>query len=275
MTAAYDVLRMLRCATAREVAERLGVAYGTARTYLRRLVDRGVAEKKVVGRSVVYCIAADATRGYKLYPETRRRLSHVEELLRRVGCVSVSALMQELRISHSHAYHLLNVMLVLRRGVKVALGRVAVLCRDREAAEEAVHRLREVVHKLVVENKARYVTASKALRLVAGDRDAYALFRRFIPSLRLGATRFPAVALAFMNAVLRSLYGEPMLRQRRQLIYATTQPRPEHGIEIVDSLDKYTLYVSLPDDLATALRGADVNEVVIQAVEQLLARYRP
>jgi DNA-binding Lrp family transcriptional regulator len=278
MTVAYDLLRELRCATVREVAERLGVAYVTAREYLERLVNKGLVEKKMTGRVAVYCVAKDVDvvqRGaYKLFTETRRRMRRVEELLSRNGCVSVSALMRELRINHNHAYHLLNVMLLMRRGVKMVVGNTAVLCRDRQAAEEVITQLRETVHRLAIENKVKYATATKMLRLVSNNRDTYMLFGKFIPSLRRGAERFPPVALAFMDAVLRSLYGEPAWRQHRRLVYIVTQPRPEHGIEIIDDIDGHVVYVNLPDDLAVTLKDTDTNQIVMQALEQLLARYR-
>ena len=106
MTVAYDVLRELRCATAREVAVRLGVAYNTARTYLRRLVRQELAERRVVGRHVMYCAKnIDVVeRGmYKLYTETRIRMAQALELLQREGCVSVSALMRALGATHTQA----------------------------------------------------------------------------------------------------------------------------------------------------------------------------
>ncbi len=59
MTVAYDVLRELKCATAREVAMRLGVAYATARTYLERLAHSQLVEKRVVGRVAMYCVAKE------------------------------------------------------------------------------------------------------------------------------------------------------------------------------------------------------------------------
>lgn len=277
MTVAYDVLRELRCAVAREVAARLGVAYTTARAYLERLVEKGLAEKRRVGRLALYCVrdVGIAQRGsYKLYTETRRRMWRVEELLAQYGCVSVAMLEHELRVTHHQAYHLVNVALLTHRGVKMVVGKTAVLCRDRQAAEETIARLRETVHRLAVENRVRYASAAKMLRLVVNDREAYFLFRRFLPSLWPGARRFPPAVLAFMETLLRSLYGDPLLRQHHKLVYAVAQPRSEHGIEIVDSIDVRTLYVELPDDLAAALQGGDADQVTIQAIEQLLARYR-
>lgn len=276
MTAAYDVLRELKCATAREVAARLGVAYAAARTYLEHLTARGLAVKKKIGRVALYCTAKEDVEPsgvYKLYTETRKRLRRVEKLLAQYGCVSVTVLARELRISHSQAYHMLNVMLLMGRGVKMVVGKTAVLCRDRKATEELFSRLRETIHRLVIENKMRYATPTKVLRASLKDRDAYALLSKFIP-LRRNMDKFPPALLKFVDDILRSLYGEPALRHQRRLIYVVTQPRPEHGIEIIDDVDGYRLYVNLPDDLAEALQGVDADQVVLQALEQMLQKFR-
>ena len=276
MMAACDVLRELKCATAKEVAARLGVAYKTARTYLERLLRRGLVEKKMAGRTALYCAREEDVEPsgvYKFNTETRMRLSRVEKLLAQYGCISVSVLARELRISHSQAYHLMRIMLLMGRGVKMVVGKTAVLCRSRKAAEDTIARLRETLHRLAVENKMKYVTASKVLQAALRCKDAYELLSRFV-TLRRNMKRFSPVALAFVDAILKSLYGEPALRQRRRLIYVVTQPRQEHGIEITDSVDGYRLYVNLTDDLAEALQGVDSNEVVLRALEQLLQRYK-
>jgi len=157
--------------------------------------------------------------------------------------------------------------------VAVVVGRTAVWCRDRVAAETLVERLRGAVHRLALSNNMRYATPAKILHAVQKDREAYALFSKYIPLSRIDA-RFSAVALAFADGILRLLYGEPLRRMRRKTVYAVSEPRaPE--IDIRDSVDKMTVSVNIPDDLATALSGADANEVVLQAIEELLQRYRP
>jgi predicted transcriptional regulator len=274
MTVAFDVLRELRCATAKEVALRLGVAYETARRYLKHLVKKGLAEKKLVGRHVVYC-AKDVNivpRGaYKLYTETRMRMARVIELLQRDGCVSVSALMRIMRISYIKAYHLMRVAVTTGRGVKMRLGNTVILCRDRAAAEELIRRLKETVHRLAVENKMRYATSTKILHVALKDRDAYELLSRFVP-LRRNMSNFPPAVLAFMNEILRLLYGES-LKRRLGRVYVVTQPRAGHDIEIADSIDKQTIAVNLPSDIAEMIQD-DAKQTVLQAIEQLLSRYR-
>jgi len=276
MTAAYDVLRELRCATVREVAARLGVKYSTALTYLKRLVDKGLAEKRGVGRHVLYCVAKETDvvpRGaYKLYTATRKRLPQVLELLGRYGCISVSALMQTLGVTHTQAYHMMRILLIMRMGVKMRVGNTAVLCRDRVAAEEAISRLRDAIHRIATENNMRYVSAAKVLQTALKDRDTYELLSRFIP-LRRNMTRFPPLVLTFVTAILETLYGEPLRRRHGRVYAVTPQPRV-YTPDVTDSADKHVVKVGLPEDLATALKGADVNKIVLQALEQLLARFK-
>jgi len=286
----YKLLRELKCATALEIAEKLGITRKSAQTYLNRLVARGAVEKRTLGkRAVIYC-AKDGPGGgprggsrsavrkreeggaYRLCTATRRRLTHVLEMLMRDGCVSVGTLARVLNVTHTKAYHMLRVMLLLRRGVRVKIGKTAVLCRDHEAAEEAISRIRDAVHRLVVANGMKYATALKILRAALEDGNAYALLSRFIP-LRRGMKKFPPLVLTFINAVLETLYGEP-LRYGNRRIYVVSHPRAEYHIEIVDSIDRHAVAVNLPSDLAATLSGADVNEIVLQALEQLLQRYR-
>jgi uncharacterized protein (DUF2384 family) len=289
----YNLLRELKCATALEIAERLGILRKVAQTYLRRLVACGLAERRTVGRRAVMYCAKDAPRdspcgrrrnatrgsavherggGGGLYAATRKRLPQVLELLQRDGCVSVGAVMRALRISHAKAYHMARVVLLLRMGVKMVIGNTAILCRDRAAAEETVSRLRETIHRLAVENGMRYATASKILRAALRDRDAHALLSRLVP-VRCNAARFPLAVLTFVKDILQSLYGEP-LKHSRKRIYAVSRPRRDYAISITDSVETHVVRVALPDDLAVALKDADVNEIALQAIEQLLARYR-
>jgi hypothetical protein len=88
--------------------------------------------------------------------------------------------------------------------------------------------------------------------------------------------RINPTALEFVDSILRSLYGEPIKYANNKHVYfVAPQPRAEHGIEIIDHVDVQVVTVSLPSDLAAALQGADINKSVLQALEQLLQRYKP
>jgi metal-responsive CopG/Arc/MetJ family transcriptional regulator/DNA-binding transcriptional ArsR family regulator len=290
VTVAYDLLRELRCATVKEVAARLGVRYNTARAYLKRLVDRGLVEKRGSGRHVLYCIAKDedvVPRGaYKLHTETRRRVARAVELLQQVGCVSVSGLMRALHIGHTEAYHLMRATLLTGRGVKLKIGNTAALCRDRAAAEEVFLRLRDAVHRLITENNMKYATPSKVARLAVRDGDAYALLSRFISLSNVDV--FPPAVLRFVDGILRSLYGEPV-KYHNKTVYIVSKPREDYAIDLETALDRAlpaidgeTVIISfhVPHALVKAVdeyarqSGGTRSDVVRWAVAQLIEKYR-
>jgi DNA-binding transcriptional ArsR family regulator len=275
MTAAYDVLKELRCATVREVAQRLGISEESARKQLKRLERRGAVEKKLVGRVVLYCASEGGMVELRRPPvrglDVEMRIKQACGLLEREGCAPTAVLKDALNLNHSNAFHLM--MRAVEHGcVKVAVGGTAVWCRSRAAAEKLMKQLRETVHKLAISNKMRYATPVKILQAALKDRDAYALLSRFVV-LRRNVVRFPPVAIRFVDCVLRSLYGEPM-RLRRKTVYIVSQPREDYTINITDSVDTHVVPVKLTDDLAAALEGVNVDEVVHQALEQLLQKYR-
>ena len=276
----YNLLKELRCATALEIAAKLGISRKVVQTYLNHQVARGVIEKRVLGqRAVMYCakeggVSRRVKRGASvLYTKTRERMERVLELLSRYGCVSVGTLMRVMGITHTQAYHMLRVLLLMRQGVKMRIGNTAVLCRDRAAAEEATARIRETVHRLAVANGMRYATAVKILQVALIDREAYELLSKFIP-LRRNMTRFPPLILTFIAAVLESLYGEPLKAGNKRIYVVAPQPRG-YVPDVVDSAEAHTVRVGLPDDVAVLMHNVDdVNEAVLQALGQLLQRYK-
>ena len=286
----YEWLKEVRCTTARETAERLGISIGSARERLRRLERRGVLEKKFVNtfgekfvsRVAVYCVKEGAqlpptlTSGPRA--ETRMRMEQVADLLAREGCISSLALCERLGLKHSVMRHIMLMLLSQGRAVEAVIGKTAVWCRDRAAAEELVARLRETAHRLA--SRRRYIKPSELLRMVRRDKDAYELFTKFIKLSRFDGDAIGPVALAFTDSILASLYGNPIRRSPRKHVYVVT-PRPRQdpgGITIKDRAST-AVTVSLSPDLAAALaedakrRGVSAEEIVIQAIEKLLSRY--
>jgi DNA-binding Lrp family transcriptional regulator len=270
-----DGIEVGRCVTSREVAQRLGISVESARRRLRRLERSGAVERRMVGRTAVYCAKEESVllsrplvRG--LGVKTRQRIKQVCGLLEREGCVPTATLVRMFGVDSGAVFYLMKH--VMERGaVKVGIGNTALWCRNRTAAEELVSRIRETVHRLSVENKMRYATPAKVLQAVLKDRDAYALLSRFIP-LKRNMEKFPPAALTFVDAVLRSLYGEP-LRYRRRTVYIVTQPRGDYIVNVTDRVETRIVQVKLPDDLASAL-GDDVDKVVLQAIENLIQKFR-
>jgi len=286
----YEWLKEVRCTTARETAERLGISIGSARERLRRLERRGALERKLVNtfgekfvsRVAVYCVKEGAqlpptlTSGPRA--ETRMRMEQVADLLAREGCISSLALCERLELKHATMRHIMLMLLSQGRAVEAVIGKTAVWCRDRAAAEELVARLRETAHRLA--SRRRYVKPSELLRMVRRDKDAYELFTKFVRLSRFDGDAIGPVALAFTDSILASLYGNPIRRSPRKHVYVVT-PRPRQdlgGITIKDGADT-SVSVSLSPDLAAALaedaerRGVSAEEIVIQAIEKLLSRY--
>jgi len=247
----YNLLKELKCATALEIAVKLGMSRKVVQTCLNHQAARGVVEKRVLGRrAVVYCAKeGGVSRHVKrdspvIYTKTRGRMERVLELLSRYGCVSVGALMRIMGITHTQAYHMLRVLLFTRQGVKMRIGKTAVLCRDRVVAEEIVMRIREMVHRLAVANGMRYATATKILQVALIDREAYELLSRFIP-LRRNMTRFPPSILAFIADVLEALYGKSLKAGNKRVYAVAPQPR-NYVPDVVDNVETHTARVKPP-----------------------------
>jgi len=280
----YEWLKEVRCTTVREAAKKFAVFYTSMRKRLKRLVRRGVLEEKKVGRVAVYCLKD----GAELPPPPPRkrirtkivqRAEQAAELLAAEGCVATSALMQKLGLSHTQALYVLRLLQGEGRAVEVLIGKTAIWCRDRRAAEDLIRRLRDAVHRLAVSNGLRYVTPSKILHIARRDK-AYELFTKFVNLSRFDGDYIPPVTLAFIDSILASLYGGPIRHAPHKHVYfVTPHPRQDLGdIAIKDGASR-AVTVSLPPDLAAALAdaercGTSAEEIVKQAIDQLLARYR-
>jgi response regulator of citrate/malate metabolism len=278
----YTWLRETRCTTAREAAERLEISLESARERLRRLERRGALEKKFFNRVAVYCVKEGAqlppplTRGPRV--ETLRRMDQVVDLLTREGCISSSVLCKTLGLGHTTVRYITTMLLSQGRAVEVVVGKTAIWCRDRRTAEELVAKLREAAHRLA--SRRRYIKPSELLQMVRRDKEAYELFARFIKLSRIDGDHIGPVAMAFADSILASLYGHPVRYAPHRHVYLVSpQPRQDlGGIAIRDGANS-VVTVSLPPDLAAALedaerRGASAEELVVRAVEQLLARFR-
>jgi hypothetical protein len=153
-----------------------------------------------------------------------KRTQEVVEILRADGCVTTSALQAALGLNHSEAYHTLATLKKAGKAVEVVLGKTSIWCRDEEVARRAVEELKSEVRRLLCSNgRMRYATPSRVLELAESDRQAREVFSRYI---RLDKTRLQSYkppALAFADAVLRELFGEPQFwRHRERPVYLVT-----------------------------------------------------
>jgi hypothetical protein len=141
--------------------------------------------------------------------------------------MSTSALLKTLGLRYSSLRHVLTLLMSQGRAVEVVIGRTAIWCRDRRAAEELAAKLKDAAHRLA--SRGRHVTPSRLLRMVQEDGETYALFSRFIPLSRFSEDRLHPVALSFANAILKSLYGEPIKYSLRRHVYLVSSPRRDLG----------------------------------------------
>jgi len=259
------------CVTSAEVAEALGVGLYTARQRLQRLRRRGLLRVVWAGRTAWWCVpyAKPPVASIRVIPGSRRRvgdvLQKVKELLS-TGCLTTSALMQTLKLSHSQAFYALRLLRGENHAVEVAVGKVALWCRDRDAAQRFVEELTAVVRRLVERHRLRYVTPKRLFELITRDAEARQAFSRVINVKAPSASVY-----SVLKTLLEAVYGEPIKRS----IFYTQQAAVGHvSIDIKDMEVGEYVAVMLTPDLAEALSGVGTNEVVLHAIEQLLARYR-
>jgi hypothetical protein len=173
--------------------------------------------------------------------------------------------MRELMLSHSQALYALRLLQRRGRVVETVVGKVALWCRDRESATAFLEEMKREVVRLVEQNRLRYIRPKQLFELIIRDAKAREVFGRVIDV----KTSPSAKAYGVLKALLEAMYGKPVAKS----VYYTAQPSVNINIDIRDETGEHVPVV-LPPHLALALRNADVNEVVLQAIEQLLARYR-
>lgn len=276
----FTWLKEVGCTTSREVADRFGLKRKSAYSKLERLAKLGALEKRLVKRVALFCVKEGAAlpppRRPRRSMRVRERAEQALGLLSREGCATFRALSRALGVGHTPVRYVMTLLLSQGRVVEVVIGGTAIWCKDRETAVELVKKLRETVYRLTA--GFRYVTPRRVLHMITRDKETYALFSRFV-SLRLAmyghGENFPAQTLAFVDDILRSLYGDPVKYSPHKNVFTVTQPRQGlGGIVIRDGADMERVKINLPSDLAEALKGANAEEVVVQAIKQLLEQYR-
>jgi len=150
------------------------------------------------------------------------RLQHIYELVASVGCVSTASVESALGLGHSEAFYALALLKSSGKVVKTLIGKHALWCRDEETAKRAIEELKMETRRLLCSNGKRYAMPSRILELAESDKQAREVFSRYIPLDKTKLTYKPQ-ALAFANAVLRELFGEPQFkRYRDRPIYLVT-----------------------------------------------------
>jgi hypothetical protein len=150
------------------------------------------------------------------------RLQHVYELVVSAGCVTTVSVEDALGLRHSEAFYALALLKSSGKVVETLIGRYALWCRDEETAKRVIEELKSEARRLLCSN-GKYATPSRILELVESDRQAREVFSRYIPLDKTKKLSYKPQALAFADAVLRELFGEPQFRRYRDRpIYLVT-----------------------------------------------------
>jgi Mn-dependent DtxR family transcriptional regulator len=134
------------------------------------------------------------------------RVEKVFKEIERAGCITSSAVAERLWITHNELFYVLRRLRQEGRVEAVSLGRVALWCTSRAAAEEVLARLEEALKRVLRGRK--FATLQKVFHLITKDPEARRLFTRHM-SLRLN----PAT-IQILDALMSRAFGEPMKTSR-------------------------------------------------------------
>jgi hypothetical protein len=258
------------CVRTVDAARRLGIRVGTAQMRLRRLRRRGVLRVVWAGGTAWWCVpGAEPPTAPRVVPRRREGTSEVMQKIDQLvggGCAATAALMKALGLSHTQAFYALRLLQAEGRAVEVALGRVALWCRDRDAAQKFIETLKAEVLRLVSQHGLRYVTPKRLFELVARDAKAREVFSHII------SVKPPPSASAYsvLKALLGAAYGAPISKS----IYYTAQPSNSINIDIRETVGERVSVALTPDLAETLAATQDADSLVLQAIEQLLQRYK-
>jgi hypothetical protein len=258
------------CVRTDDAAKVLGISRDATYLRLRRLRRRGVLRVVWSGGTAWWCVpGAEPPSAPRVVPRRRKKIAKVlEEAAELLGgtCITTAALMGRFGISHTQAFYVLRLLQAEGRAVEVALGKVALWCRDRDTAQRFIETLKAEVLRLVSQRGLRYVTPKRLFELVERDAEAREVFSRII------SVKSPPSASAYsiLKALLDATYGAPITKS----IYYTAQPSNGINIDIRDAAGE-RVSVALTPDLADALATTQsADSLVLQAIEQLLRRYK-
>jgi len=142
------------------------------------------------------------------------RIHHVHYLVVASGCVTTTKIEDALGLGHSMVYYALQMLKNNKMVVEVVLGKLAIWCADEETARRAIEELKSEVRRLICRNgRTRYATPKKLLELVELDKYASKTFSRYVSLAKTKKLAYKPQALAFADALLRELFGEPQFKR--------------------------------------------------------------
>jgi hypothetical protein len=148
---------------------------------------------------------------------TQTRVEKVYKEIEKAGCVTSSALMEQLQITYDELFYVLRKLRQEGRVGVVSLGRVSLWCISRAAAEEVLSRLEEALKRALGGRK--FATPQKVLDLITKDPETQGLFSHHMP-LRPNPATIQAIDALMMRA-----FGEPIKTSRGNVYliqYAST-----------------------------------------------------
>jgi hypothetical protein len=132
------------------------------------------------------------------------RKEEVHRLLQFEGCISVEGARRALGVSRTQMRYILEKLQAEGRAVSVAVGRVALWCRDGEVAAQTLEELAAEVRRLLC--GFRFATSSRLLRLISRDGKSSKTFSKYVLlSPKAAAT------MSFLNALLQAVFGQPAM----------------------------------------------------------------
>lgn len=144
------------------------------------------------------------------------RIRDVYHIIILEGCTTTVTIENALGLSHSMVYYALRLLKNNKMVVEVVLGKHAVWCVDEETAKRSIEELKSVVRRLLCNNRIRHATPKRVMELIESDKYARKVFSKYVSLGRPKRGRYKPTTLAFVDSVLRELFGEPQFRLRRE-----------------------------------------------------------
>ena len=150
------------------------------------------------------------------------RIHHIHYLVASAGCATTTSIEDALGLGHSMVYYALQLLRNNKMVVEVVLGKHAIWCIDEETARRAIEELKSEVRRLVCNGRIRYTTPKRVLELVESDKQARKTFSRYVSLNKSKKLAYKPQTLAFADAILRKLFGEPQFKRDRGSVYFVT-----------------------------------------------------
>jgi len=128
------------------------------------------------------------------------------------GCAAFSVLMERLHVKHNELSYVLDKLKEEGRVESIYLGRIALWCTNRAAAEEVLVALMEALKKVLC-GRVKFATPKEALQLIAKDKEAQRLFSRHT-TLRSNPTTVQVI-----DTLMQQAFGQPIRTSREHIYY--------------------------------------------------------